>query len=329
MSAFPVRSLLVPFVPWVRRRAKKLLQTFSDCIYVSSGLSQAMTEGTLIFAREESTYLLATGEGGNSSGTFGWGITKMREIYDGIPLSVQRDIILDENQWQARAVLTPETVKLLKLFEVNNWAKDIMETRQTFLIAFRAPIALWIQILILDVAIQFLIHGHWGFEPMVDLKETEELEHALKRKDHDLLIEKLEIYPPYFREAWGRKEAAVVQAIVRAWRLTGLLENSLEVAIGARDGDQSEDEESPNWKKQNQDPRDWDLEEALYSDPRVVFGDDPASKSAINRRAMCAQLAGLLELRAIFVIGYLLLHPDSSDIYESEQREEDIEMPMA
>jgi hypothetical protein len=262
VCAHPSRSLLEPFIPWVRRRAKFFYSKTSPTPFlVSNDLSKAMTDGSMLFARETSAYLLSTGQGASPVGTFGWGITKMRDVYDAIPKSVQREIVPDEQKWAVNAVLSPDTARLLKTFELDKWATSIQEANQTFLISFKAINCLWIQILILDVAIQFFIHGHWGFEPMDNSKEDAEFAKAMKfikqSRKHDT-EEKFRLYNPFYCESWGQKEAAVVGGIVRAWRLPNLSETPEDIVIDAGDKDDPA-EEILDWQKLNIRLRDWDL----------------------------------------------------------------------
>jgi hypothetical protein len=67
---------------------------------------------------------------------------------------------------------------------------------------------------------------------------------------------------------------------------------------------------------------DWNLAKHLEKNRDVLPG--PRDK---KKRAKCQRLADLLELRAIFVLAFLFMHPDSSDVYLTEG--EDVEMPMA
>jgi len=337
VCGFPSRSLLQPFIPWVRRRAHYLLTKSPYSALVSSNLSRAMTSGGLRFARETSNYLMSTGIGASDVGTYGWGITSMYDVFKAMPNEVQRDLVPNEDVWEVNALLIPETVRLLKDFNIDAWAGSILEANQTLLISFNAINCLWIQIVILDVAIQFFLHGHWGFEPMEDPRDREAQAYFLKLLRSGKLTDDgapKPQYNPFYNESWGRKEAAVVQGIVRAWRQPGLRETDDEMALDqARSNNQfGEDDDleaTPDWEKLGLELRDWDLGEALIAEQAIQFGDDGASKTRSNRIAMCRRLAELLELRAVFVFAFLLMHPDSSDVYDSERKEEDIEMPMA
>ncbi|KAG7406357.1 hypothetical protein Forpe1208_v013582 [Fusarium oxysporum f. sp. rapae] len=337
VCGFPSRSLLLPFVPWVRRRAQFLLSKSPRCTVVSSKLSRAMTSGGLLFARETSDYLMSFSTGASDVGTYGWGITRMYDIFKAMPEEVQRDLVPDEGVWEVNALLIPETARLLMDFNIDAWASSIVEANQTLLISFKAINCLWIQIIVLDIAIQFFLHGHWGFEPVEDPKDQ------IAKKDFIKLLRSSKRareeapkpqYDPFYNETWGRKEAFVVQGIVRAWRQPGLRETEEELAIdearnhGQFAGDDDDLGDTPDWKKLGLDLRDWDLGEELIKDKAIQFEDDGASRGRRNRDAMCRRLADLLELRAVFVFAFLLLHPDSSDIYDSTRKEDDIEMPI-
>lgn len=337
VCGFPSRSLLLPFIPWVRRRAHLLLTKKPSCALVSSNLSRAMTKGSLPFARETSNYLMSTHVGASQLGTYGWGITRMHDLYKSMPEDVQRDVVPNENVWEVNAVLIPETVRLLKNFNIDAWAASILEANQTLLISFNAVNCLWIQIIVLDVAIQFFLHGHWGFEPMENPRDAEAAAAFVRMLRSGTPADKGTPgpqYDPYYFESWGREEAAVVQGIVRAWRQPGLLETDDEIALDqARNsdqlgGDDGDLEGTPDWQQLGLELRDWDLGEALIAERAIQFGDQGAPNAPSNRNAMRRRLAELLELRAVFVFAFLLMHPDSSDIYDSARKEEDIEMPM-
>ncbi|KAF2396079.1 hypothetical protein EJ06DRAFT_242163 [Trichodelitschia bisporula] len=240
-------------------------------------------------------------------------------------------VIPNEEKWEVNAVLTPDTYKLLRKFELDSWSLSIREAGQINLLDYQAINCLWIQILVLDIAIQFLIHGHWGFEAMQDAKGDAMLANLKKAKasaNGQDAGELVRLHNPLYCESWGKKEAAVVGGIVKAWRPPMLREGEGEMEL-VDDEDDEKKGETMDWKLLGLRLRDWDLAQGLIEEPNIVFGDDPASRSSVSKSDMCKRLAELLELRAIFVIAFLFLHPDSSEIYESQRKEEDIEMPMA
>jgi hypothetical protein len=123
---------------------------------------------------------------------------------------------------------------------------------------------------------------------------------------------------------WGGIEARVVNAIVQSRRM-GFSTSSPNRQRSDPLGEEAEDDEmlddGPDMP--NDAPRDWPLKEALERYSGLTFGTENVEARKVKFR----KLADLLELRALFVIAFFMLHPDSTDVYSSEG--EDIEMPIA
>jgi hypothetical protein len=310
--AFPSRVLLQPFLPWVRRRAKALYNKRPHPYIRSMELNKAIYERKVKFARPSSDYLMSTGEEVNPNGIYGWGIADMRKLYDLIPEALQRELVESVpgvNTAKANAVLSPDTLTVLRKFELEKWRRYTEESELCAGTGFKAINLLWIQVVLLDIAIQFLIRGGWSFRsrPLVHHDNDEDNERKLNER--------------LYNETWGEKEAQAAASVVDAWRPgdVGQIENPADVILG--DFSDSEDDD-PDWTGLGGQLRDWDLAGALENNPYVFQG-----LSVATRKNNCQRLAELLELRAIFLIALLYMHPDSSDVYVIERQ--DIEMPMA
>jgi hypothetical protein len=361
VCAYPSRAVLHSVLPWTRRRAKTLFAERSKIFVVSENFSDAMRDGKIGFARENSKYLLATGSGSSATGSYGWGITDMKALFDLLPQELQQDIIPTRGEWKVNAVLTSETADLLRRFEPQKWAREVSEKGGASLGGFKVINLLWIQVLVLDISIQFYLYGRWDFRPIEaaqrdvtwkDLASQGKIEGDMVSKVMDTL---------FYDETWGRSESEVVRSIVKAWRpqdteaeyahaahaqqpdvVTLNSDEEEDESSGSEEESESDEEEGGNhrdhpngnthepadetgltdWASLAPKLQDWPLAKHLEQNQNVF----PGHRSNITK-ARCRRLAHLLELRAIFVISLLFMHPDSSDIYMTEG--EDIEMPIA
>lgn len=347
VCAYPSRSLLLPFLPWVRQRAKSLSQMSSPHIRISIEFEKQITGGHFPFARETDPYLMDMGKirSASDNGTYGWGVTQMKEVYDVIPPELQREIVPNEQEAQANAVLTPSTAGLLRRFQLQQWSASIHEGRQAGLLDYRAVNCLWIQIIILDVAIQYCIRGGWksnegskksSFKKSFagannndhnddeDNDEGDINDEEYHNDDDDEEKNKLDKF--LYCERWTMREAETVSAVVQAWQNHQKADKRFDPI---RMWDDDNDYSTNGTNTFDQVPKLWNLQTALEDCSEKIFASDEGGLSAIDRSSRCKRVADLLELRAIFVIAFLFLHPDSSDIYESSIREDDVEMPMA
>ncbi len=122
---------------------------------------------------------------------------------------------------------------------------------------------------------------------------------------------------------WGVMEARVVSAIVQSRRMgsstsTPTLQRSDPLDEGPEEGETPDD--GPDMPKNE--PRDWPLAGVLKAFSGLTFGTEDVT----IQEAKFQKLADLLELRALFVIAFFMLHPDSTDVYSIEG--EDIELPI-
>lgn len=163
VSGFPSSILIQPFLLWIQSRARRMYERKGQAFYCSSILANTIAEQKLAFARPRSDYLMSTG-GGSVGGLFGWGILSMKGVFDKCPESIQMEICTGPEARDAQAILTAETCHLLKHFDVQGWASSVIETQREAVISFNPINLLWIQINLLDVAIQLLIRGKWSEE---------------------------------------------------------------------------------------------------------------------------------------------------------------------
>jgi hypothetical protein len=197
---FPSRAVLYNFVPWFRFRARKLYdrnlaaqQSKQPTIFFeSSNLIIEMFRDAIGFARSNSHFLMSD-KGGSDSGQYCWGTDYMKSYFDICPSVLQAEILYNQ---KAHAVLTRDIVAILKHFEVEGWLEYYTHSQQGSFSNLRPLNLLWTQIIILDIAIQYIIRDGWGI-PDID------------RDDPDSV----------FNEGWQQQEANVAFAITKSWRL--------------------------------------------------------------------------------------------------------------
>ncbi|KAK4446745.1 hypothetical protein QBC34DRAFT_145044 [Podospora aff. communis PSN243] len=357
--AFPSRAVLHPILPWVRTRAKAFYRRHMETplFKVSEEFIQSTVEGRLGFSRESSDYLVAQGVGNDPAGVYGWGCTDLKLHFDLIPQKLQTEIIPQPAKWSASIVLARETLELLKGFEISRWAAEVTEKQKASFNMYKALNLIWCQIIILDIAIQFFIKGQWRFEPsggpelssgdplrteIWGKQEAAVVQSIVKawRPSHtaaDYIHRKAEASP---QQPEGRTECATENHDDVAGNGEAAASPSDATETASRSGNQdseldTEDETTTtpnisssaahtNGEEQRQPLvfQEWQLARHLENNENVFPG--ARTKSTLRK---CKFLADMLELRAIFVVALLCLHPDSSDIYLTEN--EDIEMPMA
>jgi hypothetical protein len=175
VCGFPTRALITDLLPWMRWRARLLYDRRRDIIQVSAALGRAIESGSLEFAREASDYLMSRG-GGTPMGLFGWGVMDCSKVYDQCPQDVRKDINPDSSKRDAQAITTSETCNLLKNFDVQEWEIQLKEIQRQSVTLFEPVNLLWIQVSLLDIAIQFLIRGSWNFaNGRVDTEQASEV----------------------------------------------------------------------------------------------------------------------------------------------------------
>ena len=151
-----------------------------------------MSRSKFDFARPSSHFLMSA-NGGSNSGKYGWGTDYMKTVFDMCPSDVQNEIISSVG---ANAIVTRDTVALLKNFDVEGWLEYFIHGQQGSFLDLLPLNLLWIQIIILDMAIQYMIRNGWGSP-----KEN--------RQDPN----------PLYNEGWLDQEANIAFAISQSWRL--------------------------------------------------------------------------------------------------------------
>jgi hypothetical protein len=319
-------TLLEPFRIWFSIRATSIRSRLKSSLVISKDLYRAVVDGSLMFAREQSNYLLSVNIGTYEDGSFGWLVSNMRDIYDACPEAVKDQIIVsNEGTVNVNAVLMPVTIALLENFSPREWEKTTAQ-QAVPIGAFRVLNLVWIQILILDIAIQYSIRGGWRTAPTA------------------APVKGVSAVRP-----WGTQEIGVIGAIAKSWEIETKKEeenqgkeNVANEPQNKNASDETQDKQNTSDETQNNNtlnkmedkgspsdetaepltPIPWDLDSSLREHSNLTF---PGAHEQYH--AKFQQLADLLELRGLFTIAFMFLCPDSSDVYGAEGS--DLEIPIA
>lgn len=118
------------------------------------------------FHRSSDPFWYTYNEAGQSSNcTYGWIYKDTKEVYDSCQKEIQDELILREADGNytgdVRAVLIPDAAALLENFDPKSWAAKMESFVALSIVAFRPTNLLWVQIVLLDVGIHFLVRKGW------------------------------------------------------------------------------------------------------------------------------------------------------------------------
>lgn len=232
------------------------------------------------------------------TGWTGWDHGEIATIYWSCSDNVQKQIIPRlPNEYntlgEPEIVLFPETASLLEKFQVREWDTDLKRILIFSPNSYSPKSMIWAQIMILDVGIHYLIHGRW---PEGDFK---------KHKERSL---------------------AVMSAIKNAWIRATKCNWDLVSTIGAENV--LTFKPRPATPPANPNPANPDLANLNLVNPNPV-NPNTVNPNTVNlnpvkpnlgdqiREGRVRKLANMLELRAIFYLAFLIIGPDSSDVYRT------------
>ncbi|KAF2452709.1 hypothetical protein BDY21DRAFT_155318 [Lineolata rhizophorae] len=339
---FPSRAFVEPFIPWIKTAARRINARKPPYIKESRSVWLALRDDRLDFARTNSYYILdAFGEGSSTDRIYGWNISPMQHVWAGLPEEVRAEVFgaTSNREWAGcpNVIMYPESMYILRHFDLAKSAVKFAEEEVYNNPRFELVALIWTQIIIMDMAIQYMVRG--------------ELE-TVKSKSRE----------------WQQEDIGVVEAIVRMWSrepIDNVVERKLkstssqgsDIAPDTSKGPTAEEIELSDVRtatpsiaegassesdklKQASTPegspeaiREKGVLDDGYPDlkyylkkyskleTRPGFGGDEEEQDKKFQ-----QLADMLELRALFVIAYMMLGPDSSDVYLNQRSE--IEMPM-
>ncbi|KAF2686122.1 hypothetical protein K458DRAFT_208648 [Lentithecium fluviatile CBS 122367] len=319
-AGFPSRILVQPLLPWCRLEIEENLDRIlkdGDHFRESHALELALTQENISFLPGDSHYVMGDDLETTKSGFISWGSTSMARYLTALPEQLRDEItygrdpckpgLASKSGEDVRVVLTQHSVKLLKKYSPLSWKAD-MEKEYVYSTGHHYPAQkiLWLQVVLIDIAVRLLIRGNCyamahddrvkpdgarlNFTP--DARWESTLSTAIQRSETE--------------PEWNRPEAAVVSAIAESY-------SEGKAPIGA-----SVDEAIERLEFASQQPvgsPDWRLNKFL-----ARYSGLDLSDSTFQR------LADMLKLRMAFFLAYLAIGPDSSDVYD--YRGSQVEMPM-
>ena len=253
-------------------------------ICVSRKLLSLIVKGELSFVRGDDHWFTRDYIGMSSNqSAIGWATCPLKEVYDRCGPDIQDEIILrrddtGKHSGEVRALMFPDAAALLENFKPKEWESEVDKMMAYSLGRFRIVNMVWAQIILLDVAIQYLARGGW-----YDGKGRGS-------------------------KAFSGRVVGVIKAIEKCWskkpRCGGL----------GLSGENGQEELEASFTE-------WDLTDSLKEHSGLVY-----SYAEEEQERKIQQLSNLLELRALFVLAFMILCPDASDVYLAEDSQ--VEMPM-
>jgi hypothetical protein len=312
-------------LPWIRNLASTLGLRNPEHIHVSEMLLSLFKRDGLGFIRSRDSFWFSYDYVGLNGPDFlfGWIYHGAKEVYDSCQPPLQNELIVRGENGQytgdVNAVLFPETFTLLGNFNPIDWAAKIESVLAFSPVRFRVTNLLWTQVVLLDVVIHFLIRGGW---------------HEGPSKEYDIWTKEVTAVINAIVESWNGNyptkdtDRAAQEAVPNTDNQTNVTEGP-STSHGGAETNATEDPSTSHGGKGLRSPpqgearsrTEWDLVGCLEKQADLTFGGDQEI-----RKKRIRQLADLLQLRAIFFLAFMLLNPDSSDVYLTELSE--VEMPM-
>ncbi|KAF2806257.1 uncharacterized protein BDZ99DRAFT_479526 [Mytilinidion resinicola] len=260
-------------------------------------------------------------EHGHHNGHYSWGTSPIKRLFALLPDGLQEEILpprASPTDTQAvHGIIMPYTTSLLKTFDPSAWASDfeqrqrlVSRNKELYAVTSRPttngrPTATGLSTASSLPAFQ----KHEQSQDRVPLRDREGIDAA----DYD----------------WDATEAKIVAAITKSWKANPAspmtnVPAGRSAQIRSLSCAFTSDSDSETSRRNSVGPaeyRDWDLSASLLRDSTLTFGE-----GLEERPVQCRKLADLLKLRALFLLAYLMIGPDSSDVYLADGSE--VEMPI-
>jgi hypothetical protein len=317
-------------------------------MHVSQELLQSMRLGQVLFLREIGAFWLSHNYVGLSEGKSGWIHRQIHRAYDILDKSIQDQILIKDANGiptgDVKVAIFPDTLVLLDKFRPAEWAAKIESILVVAVGEYRPVNMLWAQIIILDISIHYLVRGGWT--------QTDEEFQLWSKETIAVFNAVIDSWCPRFGKGaspstnssnptGNPKADAASLSSTKATREKQEKEESKLEENGAskldeNDASKLQEKAAPesstftsttkndSEESTNNTPRkfaEWDLIGSLEKQTDLKLSEDPEKQKEKIR-----QLAEFLELRALLVIAFYMLSPDSSDVYAAERSE--VEMPI-
>jgi hypothetical protein len=152
-------------MPWILALADQVKRSSEGLIHVSARMTSLFKTDTLKFVRSTDAFWYSFRYVGMQGGLWQWGwiLQATWEIYDCLDPEDRDRIILRDDKGNytgdVQPVILTECYALLWQFQPRNWAAKIERIVGTQLLKFRPHNMVWVQILLIDVAIHFFVRG--------------------------------------------------------------------------------------------------------------------------------------------------------------------------
>ncbi|KAH0556283.1 hypothetical protein GP486_005792 [Trichoglossum hirsutum] len=355
VCGFPSDALLEPISAWSRYRAQKLWARRP--FFMSKNLRRSMVLDLGGFFRVTSDYLMSREVGASPAGLYGWGISTMKIFFDYFPEELRLEIVSSDGL--AAAVLTAETSALIENFNPREWATQVKQSQvESYTSTLFKPLnVLWCQIIVLDIAIQYHIRRGWdnrrigqstkspsppgsraavlskalaaATSPKPDVSRADGK--GLQRRV-TTLSEAVAANPPETNRTEEESTMDRPEEPTKANDTRSVIARLFSKLLHCEDWYDQEGQvayaisrslEIPTDLSNTKTFHEWNLESSLKEHSGITTG----ANGEELRGNYFGVLADLLELRGLFVIAFLNIHPDSTDVYNAES--ENIQMPIA
>lgn len=227
---FPVRVTLLDFLPWHRLIAHSLYKQY---LQSPSEPLTTVTSSELLdcsFFSPKSYLLMSQEIDSTSFGFTGWGFGCLSGFYAQLPSKLKAHIMpptrIGNQMKNVYLILVPEVLCLLQNYSPTTWAEDLVSARS---LPGSNPVLpqnlLWIQIVVLDIAIRLQIRESVEKLDYDESKHDPEHEGSTQR-----LIDSLDantftsqaLLDLLNEGRWATSEAKVLLGIVRSWKPSAL-----------------------------------------------------------------------------------------------------------
>lgn len=326
---FPSGIILYPFAAFLNAIAHQVGSTVRS-LRVDSEITRLFALDRLQFVRSTDTFWYSFNYVGMSPRYFlwSWMFDEIKEVFDTLHEQEQDKIIVREDgkhTGDVNIVLFSDCDSLLHNFKPRDWSAKIERIISLSMVKYRPINMVWAQILILDVAIHFLVRGGWYEGPA---------------EGYNVATDEVAAVVAAVVDSWQGANTETAEPETSVVPLAAISNPADEKQGHKREGKESQKgtvhgsvaaeaagQHAPGTDGRHQHARQvepeivWDLFSSLEKQPNLFRGLESEVRQERLRK-----LANLLQLRTIFYAAFLMLNPDSSDVYRAESSS--AEMPI-
>jgi hypothetical protein len=163
---FPSGLLIEPFLPWISRLSKCVLQRTRKHMHESLYILGLAKLNTINFLRNQESYWYTFNyDGVTSEGFISWIFRDMQEVYEDAQDELKEEMLPTDDDGNPtedhRILIFPDSISLLENFDPQTWATKINSINALSSYTFRPINMLWAQIIFIDAAIYYHLRGGW------------------------------------------------------------------------------------------------------------------------------------------------------------------------